>query len=202
MVDKAKSHSTWKVNFSPFSNQLRKNCYRLYRNYEDNYAGPSPPRHRMYSFFLTSHCIGVTEKNMTISKCFCPSNVFRTNHCARCTAPTWSRRGHCSLTCVRKLSGNAPWGQNKQTEPEEEGGKIMKDRLIVFIADIKRRSVYRWDVRQRGTRCNIRKNEKAFFTTVSKQRDRCAEKRGRRPSFLTTTRCFETVVKNNFEFFI
>ena len=119
MVDKAKSHSMWKVSFSPFWNQLRKNCYGLHRNHEDNYAGGPSPHIECTHIFLTSHCIGVTEKNMTISKCFCPSNVFRTNHYARCTAPTWSHRGHCSLTCVRKLSGNGPWGQNKQTEPEE-----------------------------------------------------------------------------------
>ena len=31
---------------------------------------------------------------------------------------------------------------------------------------------------------------------------KCVEKRGRRPSFLTTSKCFETVVKNYFEFFI
>ena len=47
----------------------------------------------------------------------------------------------------------------------------------------------------------IIQNEKAFFTTVSNTQE-CVEKRGRRPTFLTTSRCFETVVKNYYEFFI
>ena len=34
------------------------------------------------------------------------------------------------------------------------------------------------------------------------QNDEKCEKRGRWPSFLTTSRCFETVVKHYFEFFI
>ena len=49
--------------------------------------------------------------------------------------------------------------------------------------------------------CNIYRTRKRSLPRYQNT-EKCVEKRGRRPSFLTTSRCFETVVKNYFEFFI
>ena len=49
--------------------------------------------------------------------------------------------------------------------------------------------------------CNIYRTRKRSLPRYQNT-EKCVEKRGRRPRFLTTSRCFETVVKNYFEFFI
>ena len=49
--------------------------------------------------------------------------------------------------------------------------------------------------------CNIYRTRKRSLPRYQNT-EKCVEKRGRRPSFLTTSRCFENVVKNYFEFFI
>ena len=49
--------------------------------------------------------------------------------------------------------------------------------------------------------CNIYRTRKRSLPRYQNT-EKCVEKRGHRPSFLTTSRCFETMVKNYFEFFI
>ena len=48
----------------------------------------------------------------------------------------------------------------------------------------------------------IKKLESVLYHGIKTPRSACVEKRGRRQSFLTTSMCFETVVKNYFDFFI